>query len=65
MKTLHESKEELFEIYKSKHGQPPSEDEYLRDQFDKIMLLKTDFMPYWFACEVFNLGIDLDEKEYF
>lgn len=29
------------------------------------MLLKTDYMPYWFACEVFNLGVELDEKEYF
>lgn len=65
MKTLQESKEELFEIYKSKFGMPSSEDDRLRKEFEKIMLLKTDYMPYWFACEVFNLGVELDEKEYF
>lgn len=35
MKTLQESKEELFEIYKSKFGMPSSEDDRLRKEFEK------------------------------
>ena len=63
MKDIIEDKELLFEVYKDRFGFPPSENENLRKEFNKIMLRKVDYMPYWFVCELIGRGYNINESE--
>lgn len=54
---------ELFDIYLLKFCAPDSCESNLRKEFDLMMKLKWEFMPYWFVCEVLSLGIDINEYD--
>jgi hypothetical protein len=59
MKSIYENQEELFEIYKKRFGVINDKGGALKREFDKMMLLDTDYMPYWFVCELLIREYDL------
>jgi|TARA_R110002096_G_scaffold90961_1_gene206013 hypothetical protein len=56
-------KEELYEVYREKFGVQDVVSCSLRKEFDQMMLLKYEMMPYWFVCKLIELGIDINEEE--
>ena len=56
-------KEELYEVYREKFGVQDFVSCSLRKEFDQMMLLKYEMMPYWFVCKLIELGIDINEEE--
>jgi hypothetical protein len=56
-------KEELYEVYREKFGVQDVVSCSLRKEFDAMMLLKYEMMPYWFVCKLIELGIDINEEE--
>ena len=63
MKSIYNNKEELFEVYKERFGVDEDRGGSLKKEFDKIMLLRPDYMPYWFVCELLLREYDLSEDD--
>ena len=58
-------KEELYEVYRDKFGVQDVVSCSLRKEFDKMMLLKYEMMPYWFVFKLIEMGIEVNEEEDF
>ena len=58
-------KEELYEVYREKFGVQDIVSCSLRKEFNQMMLLKYEMMPYWFVCELIDMDIDINEEEDF
>ena len=56
-------KEELYEVYREKFGVQDIVSCSLRKEFDQMMLLKYEMMPYWFVCKLIEMEIDINEEE--
>ena len=56
-------KEELYEVYREKFGVQDVVSCSLRKEFDQMMLLKYEMMPYWFVCKLIEMEIDINEEE--
>ena len=56
-------KEELYEVYREKFGVQDVVSCSLRKEFDQMMLLKYEMMPYWFVCKLIEMEIDINEQE--
>jgi len=56
-------KKELFDIYKAKFGVTDINDTALKKEFDSMMLLRYEFMPFWFIVKLIELGYDINDKE--
>jgi hypothetical protein len=54
--------DKLFEIYRDKFGVEDYVNCHLKKEFDSVMLLKYEMMPYWFVCELIDMGIDINEE---
>ena len=52
-------KEELYEVYREKFGVQDIVSCSLRKEFDQMMLLKYEMMPYWFVLKLAELEIDI------
>jgi hypothetical protein len=59
------NKEQLYSIYREKFGVEDFASCSLRKEFNQMMLLKYEMMPYWFVCELIDMGIDINEEEDF
>lgn len=57
MSKIDDNKESLYEFYKAHLG-VDFEDNSLRKEFDKMLLLKFDYMPYFFVNELQRRGYD-------
>lgn len=61
--SIEDNIEYLYEFYKSNLG-VSLEDDSLRREFERILLLKYSYMPYFFVKELQRLGYDtVDELE--
>ena len=56
-------KEELYEVYRDKFGVQDIVSCSLRKEFDQMMLLKYEMMPYWFVLKLIEMEIDINEEE--
>ena len=56
-----EIKEQLYQIYREKFGVDDFIICPLKKEFDKIMLLKYEMMPYFLVCELIDMGLDITE----
>lgn len=56
-------KEQLYSIYRNKFGVEDFVSCSLKKEFNQMMLLKYEMMPYWFVCELIDMGIDVNEEE--
>lgn len=56
-------KEELYEVYREKFGVQDVVSCSLRKEFNQMMLLKYEMMPYWFVCKLIEMEIDINEQE--
>ena len=59
------NKEQLYEVYRKKFGVEDFVSCSLRKEFDQMMLLKYEMMPYWFVCKLIDMDIDINEEEDF
>lgn len=57
------TKEQLYSIYRNKFGVEDFVSCSLKKEFNQMMLLKYEMMPYWFVCELIDMGIDVNEEE--
>tara|TARA_R110000782_G_scaffold143949_2_gene236818 strand:- start:871 stop:1065 length:195 start_codon:yes stop_codon:yes gene_type:complete len=57
------NKEQLYTIYREKFGVEDYAFCSLRKEFNQMMLLKYEMMPYWFICELIDLGIEINDNE--
>ena len=57
------TRDKLFNIYRDRLSVQDIAFSYLRKEFDSMMLLKYDYMPYWFVCKLIEMGIDINDKE--
>lgn len=56
----------LYEVYRNKFGVEDFASCSLRKEFNQMMLLKYEMMPYWFVLKLIEMGIDVNEdEEYF
>tara|TARA_B110000977_G_C11048901_1_gene481604 strand:- start:1133 stop:1324 length:192 start_codon:yes stop_codon:yes gene_type:complete len=58
-------KEELYEVYRDKFGVQDVVSCSLRKEFNQMMLLKYEMMPYWFVFKLIEMGIEVNEEEDF
>ncbi len=59
------NKERLYEIYRRKFGVEDFASCSLRKEFNQIMLLKYEMMPYWFVLKLIEMDFDINEEEDF
>jgi hypothetical protein len=59
------NKERLYEVYRNKFGVEDFVSCSLIKEFDQMMLLKYEMMPYWFVCKLIDMDIDINEEEDF
>jgi hypothetical protein len=59
------NKERLYEIYRKKFGVEDFASCSLRKEFNAMMLLKYEMMPYWFVLKLIEKDIDINEEEDF
>ena len=63
MNNIYDNIEELFDIYKLRFGVPFCAEKNLRKDFDRMMLLKPDYMPHWFVLELISGNYDISEDD--
>ena len=56
-------KEELYEVYREKFGVQDIVSCSLRKEFNQMMLLKYEMMPYWFVLKLIEMEIDINEEK--
>ena len=59
------NKEQLYEVYRTKFGVEDFASCSLRKEFNQMMLLKYEMMPYWFVLKLIDMDIDINEEEDF
>jgi hypothetical protein len=59
------NKEGLYEIYREKFGVEDFASCSLRKEFNQMMLLKYEMMPYWFVLKLIEMDVDINEEEDF
>jgi len=57
------NKEQLYSIYRKKFGVEDFVSCSLRKEFNQMMLLKHEMMPYWFVCKLIDMGIDIKDGD--
>jgi hypothetical protein len=57
------NKEDLYSIYRKKFGVEDFVSCSLIKEFNQMMLLKYEMMPYWFVLKLIEMGIDITEGE--
>jgi hypothetical protein len=57
------NKELLYEVYRNKFGVEDFVSCSLKKEFNQMMLLKYEMMPYWFVLKLIEMGIDVNEEE--
>jgi|TARA_R110000822_G_scaffold41058_4_gene111396 hypothetical protein len=57
------NKELLYEVYRKKFGVQDFVSCSLRKEFNQMMLLKYEMMPYWFVLKLIEMGIEVNEEE--
>jgi hypothetical protein len=59
------NKEQLYEIYREKFGVEDFASCSLKKEFNQMMLLKYEMMPYWFVLKLIEMDVDINEEEDF
>jgi hypothetical protein len=59
------NKEGLYEIYRRKFGVEDFASCSLKKEFNQMMLLKYEMMPYWFVLKLIEMDVDINEEEDF
>jgi hypothetical protein len=57
------NKELLYEVYRNKFGVEDFVSCSLKKEFNQMMLLKYEMMPYWFVLKLIEMGIEVNEEE--
>jgi hypothetical protein len=57
------NKEQLYSIYREKFGVEDFASCSLRKEFDAMIILKYEMMPYWFVCKLIELDIDIKDGD--
>jgi hypothetical protein len=59
------NKEQLYSIYREKFGVEDFASCSLKKEFNQMMLLKYEMMPYWFVLKLIEMDVDINEEEDF
>jgi hypothetical protein len=59
------NKERLYEIYREKFGVEDFASCSLKKEFNQMMILKYEMMPYWFVLKLIEMDVNINEEEDF
>jgi hypothetical protein len=68
MKNIYDNKEQLFEVYLKNFKEDGEkiklcEQIALKKEFNAMMKLNYRYMPYWFVCEVLEMGYEFEIED--